>query len=142
MNSYELLLASLGAAKQHPHTPVQIQKLIFLVEQNVADRLGGPYFAFKPYDYGPFDAQLYDYLREMERKGIVISTATSGGWKSYALTDTGLHEAERISTTIDPYSLDYIQRASNFVRGLSFSDLVAAIYKAYPAMKENSVFRG
>ena len=35
-----------------------------------------------------------------------------------------------------------IEQVSKFVRSLSFEQLVSAIYKAYPRMKANSVFRG
>ena len=50
-------------------------------------------------------------------------------------------EGERLAQGIDPVVIDYIKRASEFVRSLSFSDLVSAVYKAYPEMKANSVFR-
>jgi hypothetical protein len=36
----------------------------------------------------------------------------------------------------------YIQDVNALVRKLSFAELVASIYKAFPEMKVNSVFRG
>lgn len=35
----------------------------------------------------------------------------------------------------------YIGKVSTFVRTRSFNDLVSAIYKAFPEMKANSIFR-
>jgi hypothetical protein len=42
---------------------------------------------------------------------------------------------------MDEQARDYIDRESIFVRSLSFPELVAAIYKAYPEMRANSVFQ-
>lgn len=142
MDKQELLLIALGAGGKHEHTPVQVQKLLFLIDKNVGARIGGAVFDFVPYDYGPFDASVYEILRELEEGGYVSSCETSRGWKRHALTDKGVSEAERLTQGVDPVVIDYIKRVSEFVRKLSFSDLVSAIYKAYPEMKANSVFRG
>jgi hypothetical protein len=42
---------------------------------------------------------------------------------------------------MDKKAIAYIRQASEFVRSLSFTQLVSAIYKAYPEMRENSVFQ-
>ena len=102
-------------------------------------KCGGTSFA--PYDYGPFDASVYEVLRELEGDELVSSSESTRGWKRHALTDKGVAEGERLAKGIDPDVIDYIKRASEFVRSLSFSDLVSAVYKAYPEMKANSVFR-
>jgi hypothetical protein len=36
---------------------------------------------------------------------------------------------------------DYIKSAGEFVRRLSFNKLVSSIYKEYPEMRANSIFR-
>lgn len=141
MNKRELLLVAFGAGAKHEHTPVQVQKLLFLIDRNVGARIDGPVFNFAPYDYGPFDASVYEVLRELEGDGLVSSSESTRGWKRHALTDKGVAEGERLAQGIDPVVIDYIKRASEFVRSLSFSDLVSAVYKAYPEMKANSVFR-
>lgn len=142
MNKRELLLVAFGAGAKHEHTPVQVQKLLFLIDKNVGARIGGPVFDFAPYDYGPFDASVYEVLRELEVDGFVSSSESMRGWKQHALTDKGVAEGERLAQVVDPVVIDYIKRVSEFVRSLSFSDLVSAVYKAYPEMKANSVFRG
>lgn len=141
MNKQELVLIALGVGGKHEHTPVQIQKLLFLIDKNLGARIGGPVFDFVPYDYGPFDPSIYEALRELEGGGFVCSSESSRGWKWHSLTDKGISEAERLAKEADPAVVDYIKRVSEFVRKLSFSDLVSAIYKAYPEMKANSVFR-
>ncbi|MDO9371288.1 MAG: hypothetical protein Q7U07_01670 [Gammaproteobacteria bacterium] len=142
MTKLGLLLIALAAGEKSEYTPVQIQKLIFLVEQNVGNLIGGPFFEFRPYNYGPFDSSIYELLRQLEADGLVSASVTNRGWKMHSLTDAGLMQAVALSAGIDKFVMDYIKEASKFVRTLSFADLVSAIYKAYPEMKANSVFTG
>lgn len=37
---------------------------------------------------------------------------------------------------------DFLHKAATWVLSLTFQELVAAIYKRYPDMKANSIFRG
>lgn len=138
----DLILIALAAGEKFEHTPVQIQKLLFLIDKNVGDRIGGPLFEFKPYDYGPFDSSIYDLLRQFEAEGLVFPSPTLRGWNKHSLTDAGLKKANELSAKIDKHVLDYISQVSKYVRTVSFVDLVSAVYKAYPEMKVNSVFRG
>ena len=55
MTRKEVVLAALAPAKHAPHSPVQVQKLIFLIDRNIPREVGGPHFDFQPYNYGPFD---------------------------------------------------------------------------------------
>ena len=142
MTKLDLLLIALAAGEKSEHTPVQIQKLMFLIERNVSNRIGGPFFEFSPYDYGPFDSSIYELLRQLEADGLASASLSNRGWKKHALTDAGLMKAAELSAGIDEPVMSYIKEVSKFVRALSFADLVSAIYKAYPEMKANSVFTG
>jgi|SRR6185295_14302298 len=137
----DVVLAALSPAGSVPHTPVQVQKLLFLIDRNVSALLGGSKFAFQPLHYGPFDRQVYASLEGLAQQGLV--EITSGrNWPEYRLTPTGQSRAASVLTNLDEQARDYIDRASAFVRSLSFPELVAAIYKAYPEMRANSVFQG
>lgn len=138
----DLLLIALAAGEKSEHSPVQIQKLLFLIDKNVGERIGGPLFDFKPYDYGPFDSSIYDLLRQFESEGLASSSPTIKGWSKYSLTDAGLKRSSEVNVNIDKTVLNYISEVSKYVRTVSFVDLVSAVYKAYPEMKVNSVFRG
>lgn len=142
MTKLDLLLIALAAGEKFEHTPVQIQKLMFLVERNVGNRIGGPFFEFKPYDYGPFDSSIYELLRQLEADGLASASVTNRGWSKYSLSDAGLSRAVELSAKMDASVMNYIKEVSKFVRTLSFADLVSSIYKAYPEMKANSVFKG
>lgn len=141
MNKRDILLAALATGGKHEYTPVQIQKFLFLIEKNVAQRIGGPFFHFEPYDYGPFDASVYGEIRNLVHDGDASAYATSRGWKCHALTDQGVEKGEALFQQLPHEAQDYVNRAGEFVRSLSFTDLVSSIYKAYPEMKANSVFR-
>lgn len=142
MQKKELLLAALAAGHGQVHTPVQIQKLIFLIEKNLSEQLGGTAFSFVPYDYGPFDSSLYDVLRAMEGDGLAVSETTTRGWKKYKLTVDGQASGEELLNSIPQQASDYIRKISSLVRELNFAELLSTVYKAYPEMKVNSVFKG
>jgi uncharacterized protein YwgA len=139
----KLILIAMAPAHGGSHTPVQMQKLIFLLDRKLASELGGPHFNFKPYDYGPFDRSVYDALTELQQEGLVDPIATTSlRWNKFRTTQQGQDAGEQLLNSMKPSVSAAIIRLSEFVRRLSFADLVSAIYKAYPEMKVNSVFRG
>lgn len=140
MERRDLVLAVLAASNGARHSPVQVQKLFFLVDQRVASKVGGPHFEFVPYDYGPFDRAVYDELRQLEADGLV-EIGTDGRYPSYALTPAGQVAGDTFLNELPPQVVDYIRRLSDFVRSLSFSQLVSVIYREYPSMRANSVFQ-
>lgn len=135
----EIVLAALSPAGGRPHTPVQVQKLLFLVDKNVAGLLGGDFFAFEPYHYGPFDQGVYATLDRLALRGLV--EIVQGRWRTYRLTEEGQAEGVRLLQNMEKRAADYIRTASGFVRSLTFNQLVSAIYKAYPQMRARSVFQ-
>lgn len=143
MKDRDVVMAALAAAKGATYTPVQIQKLLFLLDRKLVTELKGPYFNFEPYDYGPFDRRVYEVLESLENEGLVeIIRAQNLRWKKYRTTSEGQRKGEEILSTIEPGIAERIISLSNTVRRLSFGELVSAIYKAYPEMKVNSVFQG
>jgi hypothetical protein len=141
MTKRELLLLALAAGGTHEHTPVQVQKLLFLIEKGIGQRLGGPVYSFVPYDYGPFDSSIYSELRDLEREGLAVARPTPRGWRVHALTDAGLAEGEALLRAMPVDAQGFIKELSGFVLRTPFAALVSAVYKAYPEMKANSVFR-
>lgn len=141
MTKREIILAALATAKGSRHTPVQVQKLLFLIDKEIPVPVNGPHFNFQPYNYGPFDKAVYDELIALASEGCV-EIIPENTWLSYRLTQTGQEEGDKLLGSLQADARDYIDKASQFVRSLSFSQLVSAIYKAYPEMQVNSVFRG
>lgn len=142
MNRKELLLAALAAGGENANfTPVQVQKLFFLIDREASHLVGGPHFNFAPYDYGPFDRAVYDGLDALSREGRARIENT-GRYRVYSLSQAGFREGAAQLNKLAPNIRAYIANVAAWVRQLSFEQLVASIYNRYPEMKANSVFRG
>ncbi|MBF0567934.1 MAG: hypothetical protein HQK95_03615 [Nitrospirae bacterium] len=140
-NSADIVLAALAASNGADHSPVQIQKLLFLIDKKVSTRIEGPFFNFIPYDYGPFDRTIYDVLDNLSKEGQVdVVSYANLRWHKYRLTLDGQKKGEEVLNTFPFEVRDYFSKLSGFVRSLSFEQLVAVIYNAYPDMKIKSVF--
>lgn len=135
-----LVLAALAAGQGAAFTPVQIQKLLFLIDKQIPDLVHGPHFRFEPYHYGPFDAEVYSALESLEEDGKVDITR-GGSWRTYRPTAEGLMEGGSVLGSLSPKAQQFLLRAAEFVQTLSFSELVSAIYEAFPEMRRNSVFQ-
>ncbi len=134
------MLAALTPAEGKPYTPVQVQKLFFLIDRNIPAEIEGPRFSFEPYHYGPFDKNVYEDLERLATEGYV-DVDSEGSCKAFRLTVRGQEHGERLFGDLPGKAQDYIRRASEFVRQLPFSRPVASIYRAYPEMRANSVFQ-
>jgi uncharacterized protein len=134
-------LAVLAAGPHVWFAPVQIQKLLFLVDRRIPTLIDGPFFKFVPYHYGPFDKRIYVLLEELEAEGYVkIQNDPNFRRNSYALTEAGREKGKDHLNTFPPDAVDFVKNTITFVLKTSFAQLVSAIYRAYPDMKVNSVF--
>ena len=140
MERIDILLKIIAAANGEPVSPVQLQKVAFLVAQKFSDALPSDYYEFVPYDYGPFSSEIYRDVEELARRGFVeIGHNASGSRKEYRAT---LRQSDADLDSIPDQLGDYINQAVAWARGLSFRDLVSAIYQHYPAYGVNSIFSG
>ena len=142
MKREDLLLAALAAAGGHAYQPVQVQKAMFLLDQNVPELItDGECYQFEPYDYGPFDKQVYKDAETLHEWGFAeITSSPNGRWKRYAASGEGLERGEAILNGLSDAHRTYIEAISQWVRSLSFNELVKSIYAVYPDMKKNSIF--
>lgn len=136
----DIVLAGLAAAGQNASfTPVQIQKLFFLIDREIGALVDGPHFSFEPYDYGPFDHSVYREIEGLRAQN--WTTVERGQYtREYALTDDGYREGTGRLQQMPAVAREYLVNAARWVRSLSFSQLVSAIYQHYPDMKAKSIF--
>jgi hypothetical protein len=141
MKRSDYVLAVLAASGGASLTPVQLQKLFFLLDRKIPEQIGGPRFHFEPRDYGPFDKNVYSQLESLATEGMV-DIDDSGGVRTFRLSSAGRPAGARALSSFPGTHSEYVQKLSQWVRSLSFEDLVSAIYREYPEMRANSVFRG
>ena len=140
MERRRYVLAVMSAGDPPEYSPAQLQKLFFLMDREAAGHTGGPYFNFRAYDYGPFDAAVYEEAEALAAQGLAV-VDKSRLYRVYSLTSSGLEQGRAALQEFTPAGREYAVRAANWVRSVSFNQLVSEIYKRYPEMKENSVFR-
>jgi uncharacterized protein YwgA len=139
----EITLVVLALANGESFTPVQVQKSLFLASDKVATAFRhDSRYDFQPYDYGPFDRQVYSDVENLERQGLAQVNQQAGSrWRTYSASARGIAEGQRLAQQLTGEQRDILGTIVNLVRSLSFNDLVSAIYRAYPNMRERSVFR-
>jgi uncharacterized protein len=136
-----MILAAFAANPHGTFTPVQIQKALFLIDRRIPDLIDGPLFNFRPYHYGPFDRVIYGLLEQLEHEGAVeIQYDCNFRRNSYRLTSSGKNRGDVALKNLPPEAAQFITEVARFVTALTFTQLISSIYRAYPEMKENSVF--
>jgi hypothetical protein len=142
MSKQELLLAVLSSSKGSLFSPVQIQKLLFLIDRRIGRDIGGPFFNFEPYKFGPFDKGIYDTLDSLVAGKLIAEVASEESkWKLYKPTVTGQARGEKVLSEFARKPKLEVCELSKYVMKMSFHDLVSAIYREFPDMQERSIFR-
>jgi len=140
LSRQEYVLAALASAGDASFEPVHVQKLFFLLDERIGPRLGGKYFDFQPYDYGPFDRDVYDELSILRAEGCVLVDQDWRGLRRYHLTPDGAQRGRAHLQSLPHDVQAEVSKYSAWVVEQSFTSLVSAVYKAFPAMRANSVF--
>ena len=143
LNRQDYTLAVMASERGATYEPVQVQKMFFLLDENIGQAVGGRYFKFGPYDYGPYDKSVYHELEVLAETGLA-QISVSPDWRQarmFILTAAGQAKGQAHLKVLPDDVRKYIRKVSRFVRSLSFAELVGAIYQAYPDMKKNSIFK-
>lgn len=134
-------LLAIAAGRETGLTPVQLQKALFLLGRECANEIGEPddFYHFEPYDYGPFDVEVYEDARQLKAEGLItISPVPGRRWNCYRATPEGKGKAD---STREKMPGGCLQKQVDWVKSQRFSQLVRAIYEKYPEMAANSVFQ-
>lgn len=133
-------LLVLAAADDERLSPVQLQKVLFLIGENL--RPDGEYYDFQPYHYGPFDRAVYQDMEELAGENMCLMLpGLEHGSEDYRLTALGRKRADQVFEQMDPDVADYIRKVVEWAKSLSFRQLITAIYEAYPQYRVRSVFK-
>ena len=125
--------------------PVRVQKGMFLFARSEGVPPDEQY-TFRPYDYGPMSAGIYNDLDDLVSQGLLEQHPVSGkSWSRYTVTDQGRSVAgERLLTlTAEPEKENArrLYEIKQEIAGVSFSELLERVYREHPDMAVNSVFR-
>ena len=118
--------------------PIRVQKLLFLVDREVSERIGGPYFHFRPYHYGPFDPVIYRVLDALAQTGDMRIDG-SGRYPRYRLSDPGYRHGMAVLERLPDAVVEYMRNVAQWVRLTPYRRMLAAIYRRYPETAVNSV---
>lgn len=122
-------------------TPVQIQKLCFILDREATKWLGGPHFAFYAHDYGPFDPGVYSTIGELATLGEAnVAYSPRSNFRVYSLTSLGHQRSSEILGGLPIQFREYVRKLAAWVCDQSFASLVSSIYRRYPEMRERSIF--
>jgi len=134
-------MLAIGSAKGRGLSPVQLQKVLFLLGKELPTVVGTDFYHFQPYNYGPFDKAVYQDAEGLSYAGYV-SIASSGRITEYSATPEGSDYAEQIRARAPRLGTEYLTKIVEWAQSLTFSELVRAIYNKYPQYRVNSVFQG
>jgi len=142
MKRHEWVLLVIAAAGGEGLSPVQLQKSLFLIRQNCKRAVGPGFYKFIPFDYGPFNPDIYSDAEDLEAEGLVtISRRPGQRWVEYAATPKGIERARSLEEDLPEPVVTYIREVVAWARRQSFNQLVSAIYQQYPEYRKNSVFQ-
>lgn len=139
----EWTLLAIAAAQGRTLSPVQLQKSLFLLGQQMPKEVGAGFYRFIPYNYGPFDSAIYSDASDLEREGLIAITPADGqNWKRYSITSAGIERAQSLRARVPDTAEKHLAALVGWIKSISFQDLLRAVYAKYPQFAIKSVFRG
>ena len=142
MQRSDILLMAVATAGDSGLSPVQLQKTLFLVGQSGLDAVPSDFYAFEPYNYGPFSKLVYEDADSLAQQGLVGRASVPGQtWAKYVITGKGEQRSREVEAETKAPLREYIGRVVAWVQDLSFNELLRSVYKAYPDYRRNSVFQ-
>lgn len=137
INRSDILLAIIAAAGGCGLSRVFAQKIAFLVSEEFKGKLSADFYDFDKYRYGPFSREVYLDAEMLNDSGCISIRA--GEYRRDDLFK--IADNCRLGDIKLPLELQqYIEDTVDWVKDMSFAELVRAIYFLYPEFQENSRF--
>lgn len=138
MNRKNILLLALANAENTGLSPVQLQKTLFLIGESLKPK---KYYNFTPYSYGPFDSQIYLDAEDFSSQGLInINYKKNEHYPNYVVSLKGSEKGKKLKSKSETKEVEFIQETVDFVKKLTFRQLLTVIYENYPQYSVNSVF--
>lgn len=124
-----------------PVDQIRVMKGLFLWSQEGPEDAQSMYH-FEPYDFGPFDTDVYRDLDGLESEGLLrVEHMPGTRQRRYTLTPKGQLVADQIRANADATRLGQIESIKRSVTSLGFEGLLRDIYQRYPEYATKSVAR-
>ena len=138
MERSDIVLAALSADRRASwFNAIAIQVLLFLIDREIAEDLGGPHFDFEPYVAGPFDPDVFDVIESLAEEGSLVIDRGGPYW-AVSVSGSGLQNGRAYLERMGRPASRYMTKASRWVLAQSFHALMIAIFRQYPEMAVNS----
>ena len=141
MNREDWTLLALDGARHRGLSPVQLQKILFILGKEFPSDVGQAYYQFMPYHYGPFDPDVYRDAETLSRRGLA-TISPAANIRFYSISEDGRQCASQIKAVAPPKAQEYLAAVVAWAQSLTFGQLVKSVYAKYPETSVNSVFRG
>ncbi len=139
MERKDWILVLLHAGKDKHLDRVRIVKGLFLLSQESPESLEN-FYSFYPYLYGPFSDEIYSDLDELIEENLIATDLNiPPSWSQYRLTEKGSSRAKELWKALSKPIQQKIIEVAKTVQSLSFSKLLAYVYKKYPDYAKESV---
>lgn len=121
-------------------SPVVLQKSLFLLGAQLPADVGPIFYRFEPHNYGPFSRQIYQDAEWLAQDGLLVIERNPDSYPLYCVTLAGRDRVSAFEHEVPTRVRDYLAHAVAWAQGLSFAQLITAIYAKYPEYRVNSVF--
>ena len=112
---------------------MQLQNLMLLIDREASAGTGGPWFAFEPRTYGPYDAAVFEAVDRLAAEGNAVIDGTGPYWVCYTSED-GFREGTSTLAEMSARARRYLSRAARWVLARQVGEMMAGIYRRYPEM--------
>ena len=140
LNRKDWLFSAIAQAGERGLSPIQIQKAMFLLRMEASEAVGRQFYAFTPYNYGPFSSSIYGDVDLLVASGYVRET-NLGHYSRYLVTDSGRDRAASLLGQMPGDAREYLSNMIIWILSVDFTQLLRSIYAKYPDYARNSVFR-
>jgi uncharacterized protein YwgA len=135
----KLVLLVLGLAGGHIETETRMQKLVFLVNQEVFH-----WVKFVADKYGPYSEELMKAVDKLEKEGKLVYIWDDDGVFKYFLTEKGKEDAKKLLSQLKDKDEDKLKKAMEIIQ--KYKDkpptyLAAYTHKYYPEYAEKSIIK-
>lgn len=122
----------------------RFQKMVFMLQQRLADDESINTYPFEAYDYGPFSKELYDDIDDLIEQDLIEETREEfDGDKviyEYELTDKGQGLISQIIESDSSYEIFSLSEdLKQEFNQKDLSELLDIVYSEYPEYARNSV---